>query len=991
MEKAAALQVVYKRLSEVGLDDFCLALHSHKANKKEILDSIAANLKLPHKRIKDSVMFELTELFQDRQYLNQYVRELHEEILPLEKSLYDVFGELASLSDVPLISFDIESLSSVSASAFNTMLYRVANYAEALSNLGMRLSENPWRGTLVKIVTQNFKEDLVQELSGLDDALIVLDESLIEVLSTFELKDACSWKGALRTISLFNTIFTEKIEQYDNMLENVPDIFKRRFYTLWTQAVIGNKKVIEQFRRHNHDEKVRRFVSLDKKQLMIAQERVRQNVINNFPDTNRFLTANDELSILQKEIGKKRRIMPLRKLFKSIPNLLLKLKPCMMMSPLSVTYFLEAESYEFDIVIFDEASRIFPQDAIGSIFRGKQVIIAGDSKQLPPTNFFATSTSNDDDFDVEDEDDVSAEIYDSILEETTGVLPKCTLLWHYRSKHENLIAFSNQEIYKNELVTFPSSVDFGADLGVEFVFVENGIYEGKGRNTGEARRCVELVKQHIDKHPNRSLGIIAFSESQQKTIALEIQKFREQNPEYEEFFVEDKEDEFFVKNLENVQGDERDTIIFSVSYAKTKEQRDNNRLMALRFGPLGQKGGERRLNVAITRAKCNIKLVSSILPSDIDLSRTESEGIKMLRQYIEFALNGSSTLRIGQTVSEKDAFLDVIAEYLVSHGYKIRKYVGCSGYKIDIAIFHPKNDDCFVAGIECDGFSYASAKNARDRDHLRKSVLEAMGWKIFRVWSPEWKARQEIERQKLLNFVETVIKDFSKEIKPEITAVRSKTIPSEVFTEDVDKHSIAKTQSGKLEFDASNPFGFSEYVEAIWHEAPRLIQFLGDDRIAEEIKYIVSIEQPIYIDLLYQRMAGAFHHQKATAPVRNTVDRVMKGNKLKNIVIKDTDGFVTMVGFNDFKVRISANGDSPRQINFISPNEIGLAMLAVADQAIGLSAEGLIDATAKALGYARKGDRMMDCMNKALERLVDEGRIKLVDEKVCVIGGKNRG
>ena len=197
------------------------------------------------------------------------------------------------------------------------------------------------------------------------------------------------------------------------------------------------------------------------------------------------------------------------------------------------------------------------------------------------------------------------------------------------------------------------------------------------------------------------MGVIAFSEKQQNAIALEVQRFREKNSEYEEFFAEGKEDEFFIKNLENVQGDERDTIIFSVGYAKTKEQKANNRPMAMRFGPLGVQGGERRLNVAITRAKTNVKLVSSILPSDIDLNRTESDGVRMLRSYIEFAMNGDTTLAAARANAKPDDFVDAIAKYLTDHGYKISQYVGCSGYKIDIAVEHPSEIvHQFAAGIE---------------------------------------------------------------------------------------------------------------------------------------------------------------------------------------------------------------------------------------------------------------------------------------------------
>ena len=1528
-EKAAALQVVHKRLTEAGLDDFCLALHSHKAKKKEIIDSIAVNLKLPRKRMKDSVMYELTELFQNRQVLNNYVNELHEEILPLEKSLYDIFGELSNLQKAPYLQFNIDQAASISSSAYNEMLYRVSDYQRALKRLGVKPSENPWNGTTVRMVTQRFREDLTQNASKLPDLLLLLADSLTKVITSFDFKENCTWLGATRAVALLGTIektplfplewskkaerdklldeakhaklekqdymnslgevrqyfretifsedlaawldsvhkasisiktiasklnlddselleavytlrdsantiteqletlvaayekgrnllpftttdslenvgvltellcaiveapavkaewfdaanlervkqmavsartraeklletkkvllqeweeaalnidadamllrfkteytsffkifksayrsdiktirgiskkigakhtdseiisllqyifeikaeirwfsenqqlltqcfgdfffgiesnwkrieaglsfieqlraafphsivpkrvidmlcdkakhvshytemtsvltiltreaqkaliadiakvisdysgkgiresllpcfnsihrqsealinlisqmtahsvqpisnssvldmvskarninekqiefqsayqnyeakfgklitglatdwasvisdleavsdlfardeaslmteafiaqfcedanfrmkittaksdieyhlgkseksytefkelfetpsdfdnshldkvservyaccnnlmlldnwisciqakaacnelgladFINKIEQQDNTFEDVVSIFKRGFFTLWEQAVIGTKKTVEQFRRHNHDEKINRFVFLDERQMPIAQERIRQNVISRIPDTNRVLSANDELSIFLREIEKKRRIMPLRKLFKSIPNLLLKLKPCMMMSPLSVAYFLEAESYEFDMVIFDEASQIFPQDAIGSIFRGKQVIIAGDSKQLPPTNFFATSTSNDEEeFDEENEDAIGTEISASILEETSSVLPNRTLLWHYRSKHENLIAFSNQEIYKNELVTFPSSVNNGADTGVEFIYVENGVYEGKGRNTSEARRCVELVRQHIDKTPTRSLGIIAFSESQQKTISMEIQKLREQHPEYEAFFTEDKEDEFFVKNLENVQGDERDTIIFSVSYAKTKEQRDTNRPMALRFGPLGQRGGERRLNVAITRAKCNIKLVSSILPADIDLSRTESEGIKLLRHYIEFAMKGSSTLRAGKTEAEKDMFLESVAEFLSAHGYKINKYVGCSGYKIDIAVVHPNNDNCFVAGIECDGLSYATAKSARDRDRLRKSVLQAMGWRIYRVWSPEWIARQDIEGNKLLNFIDTAIKEFNV-VKMEQETVPINSTPSnDLFAEVIEEEEAPEAQplNTSSETEISNPYGFVEYNEAVRNEAFVPMKFDNADRVAEEIKYIVGIEQPIYVDLLYQRMAGAFGNIKVTAPVKNAVDRVMRSNSLNGIIIKDKDGFITLAGFQELQVRVPQAGSSPRQINFIAPDEIGLAMLTIAQQAIGLTTEGLIDATTKVLGYPRKSERLIACMNNALERLKKQERIKLMDGKVRVMGGDSRG
>lgn len=562
--------------------------------------------------------------------------------------------------------------------------------------------------------------------------------------------------------------FTEKIVKRNNSVEDVRKAFERGFYMQWLSLAIDDVPSVQTFRRRVHEQRLGKFKKLDEKQFDISRARIRESIIRTFPSRNSMTNARPELGILCHEMEKKRRIMPLRKLFHEIPDLLLKLKPCLMMSPLSVAYFLNAEDYHFDMVIFDEASQIFPQDAVGAIFRADQVIIAGDTKQLPPTNFFSASTSNSsDDYDDDNDEDYEEEAYDSILEEAANVLPNRTLLWHYRSKHEHLIAFSNREIYRNELVTFPSSNESEPDTGVEFSFVEGGYYDrgGKRNNILEAKRCVELVRDHIEKHPERSLGIIALSERQQQTILNEIQKFREENPKYEFFFAEDKEEEFFVKNLENVQGDERDTIFLSICYAKTKAQIAGNKPMTMNFGPVMKAGGERRLNVAVTRAKINVKLVASILPSDIDLNRTESEGVRMIRSYIEFAMNGEATLASANQSTMPDDFVNAIYRFLSEKEYKVRQYVGCSGYKIDIAVEHPELPDEFVAGIECDGMSYASARTVRDRDRLRGAVLKNMGWNLYRVWSTEWYHNPEIEGQKLLEFISQAIAKTDERLK----------------------------------------------------------------------------------------------------------------------------------------------------------------------------------------------------------------------------------
>ncbi|OYO84473.1 hypothetical protein CG709_14945, partial [Lachnotalea glycerini] len=519
---------------------------------------------------------------------------------------------------------------------------------------------------------------------------------------------------------------------------------------------------LRRFKAYAHEAKINEFKSHDEKQLLLAQARLDAMLSNLKPSGTRILnSAMDEVSILRRESEKKRKIMPLRKLFKEIPTLLQKLKPCFMMSPLSVSYFLDSDIYAFDMVIFDEASQILPEDAIGAIYRGKQVVIVGDTKQMPPTNFFSSTSNNSDDlYDSDDEEDNYYDICgESILEEAENnkCLPSCTLLWHYRSKDESLIAFSNKMIYRNELITFPNCKK-EPDKGLEYDYVQDGYYEGKPKNCNvkEAERCVQLVEEHIKKHPNRSLGIIAFSEKQQSVIKDAVEDFRMNHPEYNDFFDDNREEYFFVKNLESVQGDERDTIIFSICYAKNKEGH-----MYMRFGPLGHAGGERRLNVAITRAKYNVKLVGSILPSDLDLKNTSPEGVKLLRDYILYAIQDDYNMPQGSPEANEDEFFtDIISDFIIENGYSVKRNIGASKYKMDIAVVHPDATDEFFIGIECDGGNYIMARTARERDVLRRNIMYSIGWNIYHIWSVAWFKNPIEEKQKLIQFLKDAEQKF---------------------------------------------------------------------------------------------------------------------------------------------------------------------------------------------------------------------------------------
>ena len=562
----------------------------------------------------------------------------------------------------------------------------------------------------------------------------------------------------------------EYVEE-NECFDKAENIFRKAFYTKWFGAIHDmHSGSISKFRKSVQEARVDNFCRLDNSQFVINEARIREKLIAELPSRDTLLKSNTELGILNNELGKKRK-MPLRRLFKKIPGLLLTLKPCIMMSPLSVAYFLESDQYRFDTVIFDEASQVFPEDAIGAIIRAKQVIIAGDSKQLPPTAFFKANTAEEGEYDSDDDEGYDEEdvVADSILEKVDGILPTRSLLWHYRSRHEGLIAFSNREMYDNKLITFPSNITFAEDTGVEFVYVPDGVYESGGKNCNirEAEECVRLIEEHILKHPERSLGVIAFSIKQQAAIEHAVTAFRKQNPQYEDFFDDAKEEPFFIKNLENVQGDERDTIIFSVCYAK-----DASGKMNMRFGPLSTSGGERRLNVAITRAKYNIKLVSSITSADIK-STVTSEGARLLKAYLAYAQNreySKATARPASVFEAKDIFCDAVCAYLSELGYTARRRVGCSDYTVDIAVENPDLPGEYIAGIECDGNTYASAKNAHDRDNLRLKMLNTMGWNMYRIWSAAWYKNAESEKKLLKEFLEKALSG-TVENKPEAESV----------------------------------------------------------------------------------------------------------------------------------------------------------------------------------------------------------------------------
>ncbi len=787
--------------------------------------------------------------------------------------------------------------------------------------------------------------------------------------------DYCTYRE--RCIKAGLSAYITALEQKGIDKDYIIDAYLKRFYRLWLDAVLPDFPEVLNFRSRNHEQTINEFCELDKAQFKIAQARVRERAISRMPDFNSISSARDEVAILKRELNKQRRLMPLRKLFISIPNLITSLRPCFMMSPLSVSVFLEAKSYIFDLVIFDEASQVHTEDAIGAIMRGKQVIIVGDTKQLPPTSFFATALGEDDyDIESDEEDDEKyAGAYESILDEAVSVLPERSLRWHYRSRDEHLIAFSNIKIYNNQLITFPSSTESNTDNGVEYIHVTNGVYDrgGKKTNITEAKVVADLVFKHFMAHPDRSLGVVTFSEAQQYAVDSAIRQKRIDNPRFDKFFIEDKEEPFFIKNLENVQGDERDTIIFSIGYAK-----DNKGIMYMNFGPLSRDGGYRRLNVAITRAKYNVKLVGSIVPTDIDLDRTTSEGVRMLRSYIEYAQHGISAIEneitVNTDLSFDSPFEEAVYDFLQSKGYNVVTQVGCSGFRIDMAVKHPTLNGKFAIGIECDGATYHSSRTARERDRLRQSVLEDMGWKIYRIWSTDWIKDPKTEENKLINAIEN---SLNSRISYEISGIKTETkseVPAIEIEETIESTTEEDAGYGFKVYTRVNPFD-GDYTGKAFYSRDKLIL------------NVIAGEQPIHFEELCRRVAPLYGRQKATSVVRDDINYLFKW-MLSDKVIKDEYDFVKLKDdtHNVVEVRIpDPNDDYIRPINYICRDELALAMKVIAKSSFGITPEGLFVVTAREFGYKRTGDNIIYSLRTVYKDMLHKKEVIEIDGKVNVV------
>ena len=567
------------------------------------------------------------------------------------------------------------------------------------------------------------------------------------------------------------------IEAVVDLAETHPDAetsltgwFNRTWYESILDTALTEHRELQTFNRNVHERAISSFRELDQRMVLYNRSRVAvahrqgalppQPLFGQGPPLNRQTAdRSQQRQVLDRELQKKRRHKPIRGLLSEAGGVIQDLKPVFMMSPLSIAKFLAPGKLDFDIVVFDEASQVRPADSLGALLRGRKAVVVGDSKQLPPTTFFDRVSSDDD---ADDDTAVSAT---ADLESILGFFvnkhaqPRA-LNFHYRSRHESLIAVSNREFYHNGLVVLPSPDAGKEETGLQYRYLPDTAYDrgGSSTNPKEAEAVAQAVMEHAKQHPQLSLGVVAFSQSQAKAIEDRVEAMRRQDPSAEEFFNAHPEEPFRVKNLENVQGDERDVILISIGYGK-----DANGRLSQNFGPLNKVGGERRLNVLITRAKQRCCVFTNLHATDIadPTGAGESLGPQALKVFLLYAETGEMPSTVDLTDREVDSpFQQAVSLQLSARGFQLRQEVGVGGYFIDIAIVDPERPGRYAIGIECDGASYHSSKTARDRDRIREGHLRSLGWELHRIWSTDWWHNPERELERCVDAINRSLRNL---------------------------------------------------------------------------------------------------------------------------------------------------------------------------------------------------------------------------------------
>ena len=745
--------------------------------------------------------------------------------------------------------------------------------------------------------------------------------------------------------------------------ETMHDACECNLYYALILKTIREDVRLKDFQGNQYEAMIAKYSELIERFRVLTIQELVAKLSAQVPANGAFSAASSEVGILKRAIKSNGRMLSIRKLFDEIPSLLRRICPCMLMSPISVAQYIDPKFPKFDLVIFDEASQLPTSTAVGTIARGQNVVVVGDPNQLPPTSFFSSNRV--------DEENMEKEDLESLLDDCLSIsMPQEHLKWHYRSRHESLIAYSNMKYYENKLYTFPSPNDLVSE--VKLVPIEGFYDKGKTKqNKAEAQAVVDEIIRRLQDETlrNDSIGVVTFSSVQQHLIDDMLAEAFAKYPELEDFDRASKEP-VFIKNLENVQGDERDVILFSVGYGPDKDGK-----VSMNFGPLNRDGGWRRLNVAISRARKKMIVYSTIRPEQIDLSRTRSDGVAGLRGFLEFAARGNSALAANTLYAstKKDSLVNQIAENIKALGYEVRCNIGCSAYKMDIGVVNPNQPETYLLGILLDGENCKEAATSKDRFVLQPNVLKGLGWDIMRVWTLEWldspenvlKEIQEILKQKLEEKLET-----------------NQTPQQPVEVKKQEEIVFEKLEDAQVEAMSSQKETYQSYAVVSHGTAESFYEPKTQKKIVQLIERILKAEAPVSRKVLMRKVLLAWGITRAGSKVEMTFDIALQ--KVKK---KTTKEFGNMFYWREDQnpeeyqgYRAEDESGNKRSMDDVSCYEIANAIREVLTEQISMKKEDLIKETAKKFGYFRMGNVIETSILNAIEYAVEKQIIVVSDE-----------
>ena len=830
-----------------------------------------------------------------------------------------------------------------------------------------------------KFTLHNYQDCFIRviEIERMLNDLLVIDFERIEILDEIYLENLVAhcnnWKNGLDSlrdwvswnqtkIKAINMGLEHLVIQFEkgNILgQDIVNYFTKNLYHNCADYIIEQDVQLSSFNGKLFEEKIRKFRQFNKNFEKLTKDELYAKLASKVPSFAQEAAQSSEIGIMQRNIRNNGRGMSIRKLFDTIPTLITRICPCMLMSPISVAQYIDVNNFKFDLIIFDEASQMPTSEAVGAIARGNNLIVVGDPKQMPPTNFFSTNNF--------DEENIEKEDMESILDDGLAMsLPSIHLLWHYRSKHESLITFSNSQFYENSLLTFPSPDDLKTK--VTFINIPGYYDRGKSRqNSFEAKAVIEEIITRLSdpELSKKSIGVVTFSSVQQILIDDMLTEAFKLRPDLELKATESYEP-IFIKNLENVQGDERDVILFSVGYGPDRDKKVN-----LNFGPLNREGGWRRLNVAVSRARYEMKVFSTLKAEQIDITRTASLGVAGLKAFLEYAEKGKSslsTLKVNRS-HQDSGFIDSLANRLKAEGFDVLTNIGSSGFKIDIGIINPKVPSEYQLGVLCDGPNYRDSKTAKDREIIQSEILGLLGWNTHKVWSCDWWDNQD----KVIKEIIQAIQDLKSPIilQPEIIPpqVLKVEIPTMV-TDKVESNNITSPQSKyKLLYTVCN---LPNQIHPPQFDLLSSVSFKGT--VTSNLVSILEKEAPISKELLCHRILDSWSVSRLGSRIETYFNTLFKQMNLKY-----TDGDRRFYWSENqtpesyIQYRVSELESQRRDASDISPEEVSNAVREILENMIGLNKADLIKESAKIFGFNRIGGNVETSMTLGINKAVIRG------------------